>query len=161
MGSLVRLAQGKGESNERRMKIPDAELVALTVEKLAELETRKGASAVGEIARPVLVISRAMEVLADGGFRNFFEQGLPLSDTAAACARIGANATANALRGLADLMPASEMPADYDQRMELVDATYRQHSSQIWELEAAYVESSKMLIHELAAWIRGHGFAFP
>ncbi len=143
------------------MKIPDAELVAMTVEKLTELETRKGAGAVGEIARPVLVITRAMAVLSDGGFRNFFEQGLPLNDTAAACERIGAVATANTLRGLVELFPTGDMPDDYDQRIELVDASYRQHSSRIWELETAYEESSKMLIHQLAAWIRGHGFAFP
>ena len=82
------------------MKIPDSQLVASTYERLQEKEAREGAEAITDIMRVVLVVGRASDVLGNGGFRNCFEQGLPLRATVEACTLIGATTLAAALQQL-------------------------------------------------------------
>jgi hypothetical protein len=142
------------------MKIPDTQLVADTYDKLTALEAKSGPEILTDITQPVVVICRSLEILAEGGFRNFFERGLPLQATAEAYRRIGATTIATVLRDLLELFPEADVPTDYDQRMEIVNGLYRLHSERIQHLEATYESASDMIVHQLAAWIRAHSYLF-
>ncbi len=127
---------------------------------LVDREKQRGSDSITDIERVVLLIWHASGIIENGGFRYFFECGLLLRETAEAYARIGVEEVASIFRRVNDLFPGHEIPADYDERMALVDKFYQQQADLLSHLEGEFYSRDGLMEKQLGGWIRVHRDVF-
>ena len=142
--------------------MPDTEFefVNDTFKTLADREQQRGVASISDIERAVLLIWHASGIIENGGFRYFFECGLPLQETADAYARIGVDAVASTLHRVRDLFPRRHIPDDYDERMEIVERFYDERGDLLDQLESDFYRADALMERQLAGWIRVHKDVF-
>jgi hypothetical protein len=138
----------------------DFELIDRVFCALADKKDAHGPDSIDEIEQVVLRVWHASGIIGNGGFRYFFECGLPLSATAEDYARIGVDRAAAALRELLDLFPDRRIPEEYTERLEFVDRLYQLYPSHLDRLESEYFQTDDLMEQQLAGWIRVHDDLF-
>lgn len=142
------------------MPSPDFELVDRTFCTLADREASDGNDSINDIERVVLLVWHAAGIIGNGGFRYFFECGLPLRSTAEAYSRIGVESAAAILFRLLDLFPQQSVPDDWDERVEFVERLCEQDSDLFNRWERDYYATNALMERQLAGWIRVHHDVF-
>ena len=127
---------------------------------LVDREEANGPDSISDIERVVLTIWHASGIIGNGGFRYFFECGLPARATATAYARIGVDQAESILRNVLNLFPNGIVPEDYDERMAIVDEIYIKHADLLDRLEGEYYATDPVMERQLAGWIRVHKDVF-
>ena len=142
------------------MESRDFELIDRAFCVLTECESRHGSDSLDETEQVVLRVWHASGIIGNGGFRYFFECGLPLAATAEDYSRIGVERATKILRDLLELFPGRHVPDDLDERLQLVDRLYQAHPSLLYRWERDYFETDDLMEKQLAGWIRVHNDVF-
>ena len=142
------------------MRSTDFDLIDRVFGLLDDRESSNGPDSISDIERVVLLVWHASGIIGNGGFRYFFECGLPLRPTAEAYSRIGVEQAATILFGLLDLFPRQRVPDDWDERMEFVDRLCEQHRDLFDRWERDYYATDDLMERQLAGWIRVHDDLF-
>ncbi|MBI3881246.1 MAG: DUF4375 domain-containing protein [Verrucomicrobia bacterium] len=138
----------------------DFELVNATFCSLANREKNDGAESIRDIERIVLLVWHAAGIVGNGGFRYFFECGLPLRETAEAYSRIGVESAASVLRNLREMLPGRQVSDDYDERMKVVERIYTEHEDVLSKMEKEFWNTDDLMTRQLAGWIKVHRDVF-
>ena len=142
------------------MRSKDFEMIDATFCALADREEQRGSQSISDIERVVLLVWHASGIIGNGGFRYFFECGLPLTTTAAAYGRIGVEQVVAIFGRVHELFPAKQIPDDYDERMAIVETIYEQHADLLDRLEGDFYSTDELMEQQLAGWIRVHKDVF-
>lgn len=138
----------------------DFELINNIFCALADRETESDSPGITDIEQVVLLVWHAAGIIGNGGFRYFFECGLPLRETENAYARIGVEDAVSIFQRLHDLFPHCYIPEDYDERMEIVEKFYSEEGELLNRLESDFYKTDILMERQLAAWIRVHKDVF-
>jgi hypothetical protein len=143
------------------MPSPDFHLIDRIFGALDDREVSNGPDSINDIERVVLLVWSASGIIGNGGFRYFFECGLPLRATAEAYSRIGVEEAATILFRLLDLFPCQRVPDDWDERTTFVDQLCDRHRDLFDRCERDYYATDSLMERQLAGWIRVHDDRFP
>jgi hypothetical protein len=135
-------------------------LIDRVFDALVDRESVTGPDSINDIERVVLLIVHASGIIGNGGFRYFFECDLPLRATAEAYSRIGVETAATILFRLLDLFPRQTVPAEWEERMEIVDRLRGQHVQLFQKWESEFYSTDPFMERQLAGWIRVHDDVF-
>lgn len=138
----------------------DFEFVDNTFTALAQRERDRGPSTITDIEQIVLLVWHAAGIIGNGGFRYFFECGLPLKETQDAYARIGVENAVSIFQRLQDMFPRRHIPEDDEERMEIVEKFYSEQGKLLDQLESDFYKTDLSMERQLAAWIRVHKDVF-
>jgi Domain of unknown function (DUF4375) len=142
------------------MRSKEFEIIDATFCALADREEKRGSQSISDIERVVLLVWHASGIIGNGGFLYFFECGLPLSATASAYSRIGVEQAVSIFQRVHGLFPAKQIPDDYDERMAIVEAFYKDYADLLDQLEGDFYLTDDLMRQQLAGWIRVHKDVF-